>query len=133
MAIVRKNQPNQLKGWYTHADFIDWETYFDGNELLEDHAVLVEDDIISICAPTSELSGFDGVLVEASGNILLPGLFDYHVHLEFFGSPVPFQELTNLSAGGVTIKALENAQANLLGCITSLRDCSGNDYLEFVV
>ena len=60
---------------------------FDGNELLEHHAVLVENDTISRCAPTSEFAGFNGVLVDTSGNTLLPGLFDCHVHLVFSGSP----------------------------------------------
>ena len=106
---------------------------FDGNELLEDHAVLVDDGIISRCAPTSEFVGCDAVLVDTTGNTLLPGLFDCHVHLVFSGSADPFQELIKLSAGGVTIKAFENAQANLLGGITSVRDCGGKDYLEFAV
>jgi imidazolonepropionase-like amidohydrolase len=73
------------------------------------------------------------VLVDTTGNTLLPGLFDCHVHLVFSGSADPFQELIKLSAGGVTIKAFENAQANLLGGITSVRDCGGKDYLEFAV
>ena len=101
--------------------------------MVEDHSVLVEDGIISRFAPTSEFAGFDGVLVDTSGDTLLPGLFDCHVHLVFSGSPDPFQELTKLSAGGITIKALENAQSNLLGGITSVRDCGGKDYLEFAV
>ena len=71
---------------------------FDGNELFEDHAVLVDDGIISRCAPTSEFVGCDAVLVDTSGNTLLPGLFDCHVHLVFSESPDPFQELTKLSA-----------------------------------
>ena len=74
---------------------------FDGNELLENHAVLVDDGIISKCAPTSEFVGCDAVLVDTTGNTLLPGLFDCHVHLVFSGSADPFQELTKLSAGGV--------------------------------
>ena len=101
--------------------------------MVEDHSVLVEDGIISRFAPTSEFVGFDGVLVDTSGDTLLPGLFDCHVHLVFSGSPDPFQELTKLSAGEITIKALENAQSNLLGGITSVRDCGGKDYLEFAV
>ena len=36
---------------------------FDGNELVEDHSVLVEDGIISRFAPTSEFVGFDGWLI----------------------------------------------------------------------
>ena len=73
---------------------------FDGNELLEDHAVLVDDGIISRCAPTSEFVGCDAVLVDTTGNTLLPGLYDCHVHLVFSGSADPFQELIKLSAGG---------------------------------
>ena len=68
---------------------------FDGNVLLEGHAVLVENGIVSRCAPVSEFAGFDGVLVDTSGNTLLPGLFDCHVHLVFSGSADPFQELKN--------------------------------------
>ena len=38
-----------------------------------------------------------------------------------------------MSAGGCTITALENGQAERLGGITSVRDCGGKDYLEFAV
>ncbi|HJP11484.1 MAG TPA: amidohydrolase family protein [Arenicellales bacterium] len=107
---------------------------FDGTEsLVSDHAVLVENGIISELAPTSEFSGFDGEQVDFSGGTLMPGLFDCHVHLIFSGSPDPFQELNKLSAGDFTIQALENAQTALAGGITAVRDCGGKDYLEFAV
>ncbi len=78
---------------------------FDGTEsLVSDHAVLVENGIISELAPTSEFSGFDGEQVDFSGGTLMPGLFDCHVHLIFSGSPDPFQELNKLSAGDFTIR-----------------------------
>ena len=46
------------------ATLLSGELIFDGNELLEDHAVLIEGDINSRCAPTSEFSGFVGTLVD---------------------------------------------------------------------
>lgn len=55
---------------------------FDGmGTILDDHAVLVEDQKIQRIAPQGEFSGFDGEVFDVSGGTLLLGLIDCHVHL----------------------------------------------------
>ena len=41
--------------------------------------------------------------------------------------------MDKLSDAAVVMRALANAQSNLRGGITSVRDCGGKDYLEFAV
>ncbi len=106
---------------------------FDGASLLSDHAVLVDGARIERVAPAGEFAGFVGERVDAAGGTLLPGLFDCHVHLVFTGSADPFQKLSTMTPGEITMLALENAQATLSGGVTAIRDCGGKDYLEFAV
>ena len=106
---------------------------FDGGSLLSGHAVLVDGARIERVAPADEFVGFDGRRVDTEGGTLLPGLFDCHVHLVFTGSADPFQKLSTMTPGAITLLALENAQATLSGGVTAVRDCGGKDYLEFAV
>ena len=106
---------------------------FDGASLLTDHAVLVDGARIERVAPLAEFAGYDGDRVDTAGGTLLPGLFDCHVHLVFAAGPDPFQKLSTMSPGQITVLALENAQATLAGGVTAVRDCGGKDYLEFAV
>ncbi len=106
---------------------------FDGASLLTDHAVLIDGARIVRVAPAAEFAGYGGERVETAGGTLLPGLFDCHVHLVFAAGADPFQKLSTMSPGPITVLALENAQATLAGGITAVRDCGGKDYLEFAV
>ncbi len=107
---------------------------FDGQgELFEGLAVLVEDGRITRVARDGEFDGFSGTVVDTGGGTLLPGLTDCHVHLCYQGTADPAATLSKLTAGQITIKALENAQHTLRRGITSVRDCGGKDYLEFPV
>jgi len=107
---------------------------FDGKgTLLEGHSILVEGDTISRVAPTAEFDGFAGETIDTTGATVLPGLIDCHVHLCYAGEPNPSAAMDPLTAGQITMKALDNAQKSLAGGITGLRDCGGKDYLEFAV
>ncbi|MDX1660719.1 MAG: amidohydrolase family protein [Gemmatimonadota bacterium] len=53
------------------------------DEVLEDHAVLVEGERIAWIGPTSELDAPPGTtVIDADGGWVLPGLVDLHVHLD---------------------------------------------------
>ncbi|MHA1564488.1 MAG: amidohydrolase family protein [Alphaproteobacteria bacterium] len=106
---------------------------FDGNGILEQHGVLVEQDRIARVAPLAEFDGYRGERVDTTGGTLLPGLIDCHVHLVLGGEGDPGGVLDKLRPGQVTIRALKHAQQSLAGGITALRDCGGRDYLEFAV
>ncbi|MDH3714247.1 MAG: amidohydrolase family protein [Gammaproteobacteria bacterium] len=107
---------------------------FDGDgTLLEEHGLLVEGDRIKRVAPMGEFEGFADLRVDTAGGTLLPGLYDCHVHLCFDGAADPFAAMVKESDSSLTMRALGNAQANLRGGVTSIRDCGGKDYIEFAV
>jgi len=107
---------------------------FDENETLkENHGVLVDGEKISKIRPTSDFEGFSEKKIDTSGCTVLPGLIDCHVHLVYSGEADPKGNLLKMNPGQIVMKALENAQKNLMNGVTSIRDLGGRDYLEFAV
>jgi imidazolonepropionase-like amidohydrolase len=93
----------------------------------------MEDGAIRRVAPLGEFEGFAGTRFDTSGGTLLPGLIDCHVHLVYSGEANPRPVLGMKTPAQITLTALENAQRNLRGGVTAVRDCGGKDYLEFAV
>lgn len=108
---------------------------FDGENLLPvGWAVLVEGDRIAGLGPLSGFEGYAGPRMDISGQTLLPGLIDCHAHLTLSGELDGFGgALTRFSRAGLTLRALENAQACLRGGVTAMRDCGGVDHIEIAV
>ena len=106
---------------------------FDGERMIDGHAVLVEAGRISRVAPQGEFHGFAGEEVDCSEGTLMPGLIDCHVHLLFRGEPDPMAVLEKLDAAHAVVRALEHAADTLRGGTTSVRDCGGREYQEFAV
>ncbi|MBE0546190.1 MAG: amidohydrolase family protein [Rubrivivax sp.] len=108
---------------------------FDGNALLPaEWALLVDGDRIAALGPLAGFEGYAGPRTDISGQTLLPGLIDCHAHLTLSGDLDGFGgALTRFSRAGLTLRALENAQACLRGGITALRDCGGVDHVEIAV
>jgi len=107
---------------------------FDGEAApVADHAVLVEDGRIVRVGPAGEFDGFAGATVDTADGTLLPGLIDCHVHLCLGGEGDPSVAASKLLPGQTVMRALDFAQATLLGGFTAVRDCGGRDYLEFAV
>ncbi len=96
-----------------------------------DHAVMVADGRIVRLGPRAEFDGFSGTVVAIPGTTLLPGLIDCHVHMIYRGDANP--RARQRTPGQVVMECLENAQADLAGGITAIRDCGGMDHLEFAV
>lgn len=105
----------------------------DAGGRLEGHGVLIEDGCIAKVAPCGEFEGYAGETVDTSGGTLLPGLIDCHVHLVYSGQPDPRSALARQSPAETALVTLENAQKDLAGGITAVRDCGGKDHLEFAV
>ena len=106
---------------------------FDGERMVDGHAVLVDDDRISRVAPDGEFDAFAGEVVDCTACTVMPGLIDCHVHLLFQGEPDPAAALQKLDAAHAVVRALEHAQQTLRGGTTSVRDCGGREYQEFAV
>ena len=106
---------------------------FDGERMVDGHAVLVEGGRVDRIAPEGEFDGFAGEVFDAGGSTVMPGLIDCHVHLLFRGEPDPMSVLDKLDAAHAVVRALENAGRTLRGGTTSVRDCGGRAYQEFAV
>ena len=106
---------------------------FDGERMVDGHAVLVEDGRIRRVAPVGEFDGYAGAAFDSQGGTVMPGLIDCHVHLLFRGEPDPMSALDKLDAAHAVVRALENAGRTLQGGTTSVRDCGGREYQEFAV
>jgi imidazolonepropionase-like amidohydrolase len=107
--------------------------FAEGGDLLERHALLVEEGRVARLAKEDTFNGYQGPRFDLEGGTLLPGLIDCHVHLVYGGEPNPRAVLPQLTPGQITLKALQNAQHSLRGGVTAVRDCGGKDYLEFAV
>lgn len=86
--------------------------------LRRDHWVGVRDD--EIAAVTPERPGDAEVVHEV--NTVTPGLIDSHVHLVWDGSGDPVATLRGESEQELVVRAIENAQAQLRGGVTTVRD-----------
>ncbi|MCG8491579.1 MAG: amidohydrolase family protein [Sneathiellales bacterium] len=101
--------------------------------VLDHHSVLVDGDRIKDVGPADKFSGFEGAIVDTSGGTLMPGMADCHVHILYKGGANPSAESEGLNPAEITINGLENAQATLRAGVTAVRDCGGQDFLEFPI
>jgi imidazolonepropionase-like amidohydrolase len=99
----------------------------------DSHSLLVRDDKIATVAPADDFSGFGGEIVDLAGCTVLPGLVDCHVHILYGGEPNPGDRIDRMLPGEITVRGLLNARQTLAGGTTGIRDCGGQDYLEFAV
>ena len=101
-------------------------TLWDGQsrDVRRDVDILVEGDrIASIAGVATER---DASVVDLEGRYVLPGLIDMHVHLVWSGDPDPAEQVQRESEQLTTIRAVANAQAQLRGGVTTVRDLGGN-------
>ena len=132
---------------------------FDGvNAPIDGHALLMRDGRIARIAPEAEFAGYAGPREDIRGKTLLPGIIDCHVHI-FLAGQIPFgfhmmlnekdecgglcsmrlmtgrfsRNYLDLDQADRTLAMLENAQANLRGGVTSVRDMCGRDFYELKV
>lgn len=95
-----------------------------GGEPRRDWAVVVEDDRISWLGPSAHAPAFgEGLVVDGTGQTLLPGLINCHVHLCNDGAADLFAQVLSDSVSIATIRGVLNAKVALLSGITTIRDC----------
>lgn len=96
---------------------------FDGiaGQIIPDQAIIIENNYITDVVKCNVFQPEpDDIIVDCSDKFVMPGLIDLHVHLGFSGNPV----ITELSEPSelVVLKALKNAQDDLMGGFTTVRD-----------
>ena len=107
---------------------------FDGLSAPTDgQGVLVENGRIAAVEPVGSFDGFDGETVDTTGNTLMPGLMDCHIHIVYGAEGNPSDAAEKLSLSGLALKAMDNARMTLEGGVVAVRDCGGKDYVDLDV
>lgn len=96
---------------------------FDGvcGNVVSDRAIIIENNrIVAVKDKKDYQPQPQDTLIDCSGKFVMPGLIDTHVHLGFSGKSA----LTELSEPSelVVLKAIKNAQDDLMGGFTTVRD-----------
>ncbi|GIU11429.1 MULTISPECIES: amidohydrolase family protein [unclassified Shewanella] len=94
------------------------------NQLLENVAVLVEDNLISKITHQGgiDLSVADEV-IDAKGGTVMPGLMDAHVHITL---SAPFNVIDTMTREEVAIRSARISEEMLMRGFTTVRDVAGN-------
>ncbi|GIH29331.1 hypothetical protein Aph01nite_76410 [Acrocarpospora phusangensis] len=94
---------------------------FDGHDLLESRAVVVDGGRVAAILPDAP-----GASLDLGDATLLPGLIDTHVHLAFDASPDP---IGHLGQDGLYDRMRTAAAQHLAAGVTTVRDLGDKDYL----
>ena len=100
----------------------------DNLEILTDHSILIENDIIKDFLPnhTSSKLNFDKV-IDCKNNIVLPGLVECHTHLVFSGSRADeFRQ----KLSGTSYEEMAKNGGGINKTVNSLRETSFDDLLK---
>ncbi|WP_431803308.1 amidohydrolase family protein [Halobacillus andaensis] len=92
------------------------------NEVVETAYLVIEEDTIvemGIGEPTN-LESYE--VIDCSGQYVLPGLIDCHVHLVWDGSPDPQSIINPFESDVITLRAYKHAMQTLKLGITTVRD-----------
>lgn len=101
-------------------------TLIDGlqDEPIRDGYLVIEGDTIVETGTGSPPFVSGAEEVDATGQYVLPGLIDSHVHLIWDGSPHPQSVIAHASQEEITLRAYRHAVQTLAQGITSVRDLS---------
>jgi len=102
---------------------------------LDDHAVVVEDGLITAITPSSALtSADDSYEVHDLGDVsLLPGLIDAHSHMHCSATPDAQALALSENDQQLTIRATNNMRKAVLAGTTTIRDLGSRNEVAFAV
>jgi len=109
-------------------------TLIDGvsDQAKTDQVILIEDGTIKWVKGLSEVKLDDPQIppvIDASDQVVMPGMVDCHVHVETNGEPDSGRYRLIDLPGSAALRALSNAQACLRAGFTTVRDCHGMEVL----
>ncbi|MBS0550002.1 MAG: amidohydrolase family protein [Proteobacteria bacterium] len=106
---------------------------FDGEKVIDGHAVLEEGGKVKKIAAAGEFAGFAGQKVDTAGCTLIPGIIDCHVHSLSGAEGNPGAVSDRMTPAQLTVRGMEFMRNTLEGGVTAVRDCGGRDYIEFAI
>jgi imidazolonepropionase-like amidohydrolase len=101
-----------------------------GGEVIEQAAILIENDLIAAVGKQSDVRAPDGadvVEIDYQSQTILPGLVDCHVHLIGFGDGRAGDDLALMPDEVLTLQAARNARIHLDSGVTTVRDCGAKN------
>jgi imidazolonepropionase-like amidohydrolase len=98
----------------------------EAGELVEGQSVLVDGDRIVEVGPTGTVRRGDGVVLEAGGMTVMPGLIDAHVHVT--AATADLAELDDWAPTYLTARAARILRGMLDRGFTTVRDVAGADF-----
>lgn len=101
---------------------------------LADATIIVEDGKIAAVErvlPDPVPEGAE--IIDATGQTVLPGMVDAHLHLCFSGGSDPLADILRETDEQLLLRAAANAQAALVSGVTAMRDCGGRGYLTLAL
>ncbi|HUA28274.1 MAG TPA: amidohydrolase family protein [Streptosporangiaceae bacterium] len=108
-----------------------------GREVIEGGAVLVDGSSIVAVGSLSEVrsrpEAARAIVRDLSGQTLLPGLIDCHVHLGFDASEAPVAHMLAASDHQLLVEMLRNARRLLAAGVTTARELGARSLLDLVV
>ena len=80
---------------------------FDGEKVLDGHAVLEDGGKVGRIAPAAEFVGFAGEKVDTAGGMLIPGIIDCHVHSLSGAEGNPGAVQDRMSHAAIAVRGME--------------------------
>ncbi|ABZ74973.1 amidohydrolase [Shewanella halifaxensis HAW-EB4] len=94
------------------------------NQLIENVAVLIEDNLISKISRQDDIDlSIADEVIDAKGGTVMPGLMDAHVHITL---SAPFNVIDTMTREEVAIRSARISEEMLMRGFTTIRDVAGN-------
>ncbi|MGB5894605.1 MAG: imidazolonepropionase [Ignavibacteriaceae bacterium] len=122
--------PSQLLTLDTHGKNVKRGTDLSEIDLLHDHSIVINDNLISDIIPNSSVNKnkFD-TIIDVTGKTVLPGLVECHTHLVFTGSRADeFRQ----KLAGVDYEKMAESGGGINSTVRSVRQSSFEDIIETV-
>jgi imidazolonepropionase-like amidohydrolase len=101
---------------------------------IEKGTVAIDGKHFSFVGPSNQFTpSKEDTVFDISGQTILPGLIDCHVHFCFDGTPDPVSSFSRESLPTTVLKAARHARLTLDAGITTVRDMGGREYIDIAV
>lgn len=100
-------------------------------EVLSDRFIVIDDGSIADVVSMSEFPATpDAEVIDVSGNTVMPGIIDCHVHLSIDGDADPVGQVVADSDAMSALRMARNAERTIAAGITTVRDLGAKNHVD---